>query len=355
MVRHCWAGVVGSVSKSGFSSIHLTDESTVLIKNVLDVKDDNPLPKGSSPQSQFNRSILVLTPQRALKFTATSIERHYVWLSALSFLSHSSMGMDELASIPPIPQSDREPDSPVSAPSVRKNPIRDSIKAARGVPRQYPKTRLPFSNGKVTSPGIPGNDYSPSISGLDPIIDNDDGAEAAAPPTVPMFKHSRKRSNTAPRMGAGAGTGTVRNFSSFGPTTMSQHSGSGPSSTVGSIEAFYPPPTVPAASTHGLNSTRTSFSRCTSEASGPSSLGGASSNNYADSLGTMRMEAFIAPTDGSSSSSRHHSQRGQRHRRKPSLSQWSSTGSGTQDMDFFVGFENTSETSSRPDDPFRGF
>ena len=59
------------------------------------------------------------------------------------------MGMDELASIPPIPQSDREPDSPVSAPSVRKNPIRDSIKAARGVPRQYPKTRLPFSNGKV--------------------------------------------------------------------------------------------------------------------------------------------------------------------------------------------------------------
>jgi hypothetical protein len=32
----------------------------------------------------------VLTPQRALKFTALTIERHYVWLTALSFLSHSS-------------------------------------------------------------------------------------------------------------------------------------------------------------------------------------------------------------------------------------------------------------------------
>lgn len=350
----------------------LTMIHTVTIKNVLDVKDDNPLPKGSSPQSQFNRSILVLTPQRALKFTATSLERHYVWLSALSFLSHSSMGTDELelASIPPIPQGDREPDSPVSAPNVRKNPIRDTFKAARGLPRGYPKSKLPFGNGKTAPPlpEVPVNDYNTSINGLDPIDDNDhdhdhdhhdhDDGAAAAPPTVPMFKHSRKRSNTAPRMGTGmatistgAGTGTVRKFSSFGPTTTttsSQHSGgSGPPSVVGSIDAFYPPPTIP------TNNTRTSFSRRTSEASGPSSLGGTSSSRYADSTGTMRMEAFIAQGDvGSSSSSSR--QQSRRRARKPSGT-GTGTSSGTQDMDFFVGFENNSETSSRLDDPFRGF
>ncbi|KAI4123221.1 MAG: hypothetical protein LQ347_006243, partial [Umbilicaria vellea] len=47
------------------------------IQSVLDVKDDSPLPKNASPQSMFARSILILTPQRALKFTATSHERHY--------------------------------------------------------------------------------------------------------------------------------------------------------------------------------------------------------------------------------------------------------------------------------------
>lgn len=279
------------------------------------------------------------------------------------------MGTDELelASIPPIPQGDREPDSPVSAPNVRKNPIRDSFKAARGLPRGYPKSKLPFGNGKTALPlpEVPVNDYNTSINGLDPIDDNDNDNDddhgdsaAAAPPTVPMFKHSRKRSNTAPRMGTGTatistGTGTVRKFSSFGPTrttTSSQHSGgSGPPSVVGSIDAFYPPPTIP------TNNTRTSFSRRTSEASGPSSLGGTSSNHYADSAGTMRMEAFIAQGDVGSSSSSSRQQSRRRPRKPSGTGTGTSTGTGMQDMDFFVGFENNSETSSRLDDPFRGF
>jgi Meiotic cell cortex C-terminal pleckstrin homology len=53
----------------------------------LDVLDDNPPPKGSGPL--FNRSILILTPERPLKFTALSLERHNIWLAALSFLAHS--------------------------------------------------------------------------------------------------------------------------------------------------------------------------------------------------------------------------------------------------------------------------
>ncbi|KFY08583.1 hypothetical protein V492_06101, partial [Pseudogymnoascus sp. VKM F-4246] len=55
------------------------------IQSVLDVKDDNAAPKGVN--NIFNRSILILTPARALKFTATSRERHYIWLTALSFLA----------------------------------------------------------------------------------------------------------------------------------------------------------------------------------------------------------------------------------------------------------------------------
>lgn len=64
-------------------------QCTVTIQSVLDVKDDNPAPKGMTPV--FNRSILILTPQRALKFTASSSERHYVWLTALSFLSQPKL------------------------------------------------------------------------------------------------------------------------------------------------------------------------------------------------------------------------------------------------------------------------
>jgi hypothetical protein len=33
------------------------------IQSVLDVKDDNPVPKGAGSSTPFNRSILVLTPQ----------------------------------------------------------------------------------------------------------------------------------------------------------------------------------------------------------------------------------------------------------------------------------------------------
>ena len=69
------------------------------IQSVLDVKDDNPSPKGMQPL--FNRSILILTPQRALKFTAVSAERHYIWLTALSFLAHSTQAVPEIVAVPP--------------------------------------------------------------------------------------------------------------------------------------------------------------------------------------------------------------------------------------------------------------
>lgn len=353
---------------------------------MLDVKDDNPLPKGSSPHSQFNRSILVLTPQRALKFTAMSVDRHFVWLTALSFLSHSTLGMDELAIIPPIPQGDRDerPESPASAPSIHKNVIRKP---------KSKQSKLSFGSKKSKASQ---DNVAPSVNELDPIDDlghdhdnnndNDDAGDAAAsPPTVPMFKHhSRKRSNTAPRLGAGSATtgfaatgsgsgsgsgstprpGAVRNFSSFGPSSTASIGGgsSGPPSVVGSIDAFYPPPPIP---TSPVNFSRrpsetsrrpSEVSRSSSRAAGGNTL--TSSYSYTDSVGTARMEAFIAQTGpgaraGSATSSRRPSSslRGGHYRKTSSLSA-AGTAVSAQPEDFIVGLENMSETSS---DPFRNF
>ncbi|RDA91315.1 hypothetical protein CP533_1576 [Ophiocordyceps camponoti-saundersi (nom. inval.)] len=66
---------------SGSALMGKSGRKLVMIQSVLDVKDDNPAPKVMP--SVFNRSILILTPQRALKFTATSADRHYLWLTAL--------------------------------------------------------------------------------------------------------------------------------------------------------------------------------------------------------------------------------------------------------------------------------
>ncbi|CAG7931900.1 unnamed protein product [Penicillium olsonii] len=274
------------------------------IQSVLDVKDDNPLPKGTSPPP-FNRSILVLTPQRALKFTALSIERHYVWLTALSFLSHSAMGLHDLAALPPIPTEEHTQ----SNSTLRRNPIRDSIRVAKGRPRPMPGKRF-ASAGPPSVPELP-------KESLD---------LAADAPHVPRFAHNRKRSNTAPRPALHA----LRSFSSQG-TIPSSHSG-----TV-SPELHFPA----MAPIPGMS--RQSSVRRTSEASGAPSVG----SNMFD-MGTMRMEAFID----------HHAEQmnrprpapRHRHTRKTS-SQWSE-----RRYEFDTPSVVDSEISYRPgSDPFRGF
>ncbi|EAW06289.1 putative nuclear migration protein [Aspergillus clavatus NRRL 1] len=256
----------------------------LIIQSVLDVKDDNPLPKGASVTTAFNRSILILTPQRALKFTATNIERHYVWLTALSFLSHSAMGIHDLAALPPVPQAEFETPPPMA--SLRRNPIRDSIRIAKGRPR-------PNLRGKRSRQPEPVPELPPAAHGLGMADGDADGA--ADPPTVPRFSshshsHSRKRSNTTtttPRLPI------MRSFSSQGamPSIPSLHSmavrGGSPDVYLPSQGGGYGP-------SYGPNSGRSSFSRRTSEASGPSSIG---TGNFFDAIGTVRMEAFIDQTD----------------------------------------------------------
>ncbi|KAL6239196.1 hypothetical protein BDW75DRAFT_153229 [Aspergillus navahoensis] len=253
----------------------------LIIQSVLDVKDDTPLPKGFSGPVQFNRSILILTPQRALKFTATSIERHYVWLTALSFLSHSAIGLQDLASLPPLPQEDYTRPAPTA--TLRRNPIRDSIRIAKGRPRPFPrgKGKRPFYNHPEPVPELP-TDLDGEVRASD---------DAAAPPTVPRFsKHARKRSNTAPRMPIP----TIRSFSS--------------QNTLPSMRSSSDAAAGPLSHSHGLNSVRSSFSHRTSQASSVRPA------NFFDAIGTVRMEAFIDQTE----SNRFRAANSRRHTRKAS-------------------------------------
>ncbi|OBT50941.1 hypothetical protein VE04_09653 [Pseudogymnoascus sp. 24MN13] len=114
------------------------------IQSVLDVKDDNAAPK--SVNNLFNRSILILTPARALKFTATSRERHYIWLTALSFLAHSSQAIPEvMAPHPPPIESGNFDILRQNGARLQKQPIRDSIRVAKG------RTILSTQSGPTTA------------------------------------------------------------------------------------------------------------------------------------------------------------------------------------------------------------
>lgn len=252
-----------------------------MIQSVLDVKDDTPYPKGSAPQPNFNRSILILTPQRALKFTATSKERHYVWLSALSFLSHSALGVYDLESPrPPLPQVEYEPVLPPNSATLRRNPIRDSIRVAKG------KARLNNTGARAyTSPASTVR-HEPF-----PSYVNDDNLDAAEPPHVPRFSsHSRKRSNTGPR----PPTGTFRSIASHTHSAFTSNPSLHTTHTATSTDTHGapPPPSSFFAGMRQASSAQSSIrSPRSSEASAPSATTGG--GNFFDAVGTVRMEAFV--------------------------------------------------------------
>lgn len=159
------------------------------------------MPKGSVIGPHFNRSILILTPQRALKFTATTQERHYIWLTALSFLSHSPISMNDLAPMPPMPPDVRSEHTTSPAASLggslRRRPIRDSIRIAKGS-NQRPNFRSFTTDGIPTTSEHAEYDSRPGTTEqYDPIND------AALPPVVRRY-HNRNRSNTAPKPTASA-------------------------------------------------------------------------------------------------------------------------------------------------------
>jgi hypothetical protein len=233
------------------------------------------------------------------------------------------MGLNDLATLPPVPQ-EKFATPPPTAALGRRNPIRDSIRVAKNKPRPQPSAKRSFTAHPVPVPEYADN----PIDLIDPIMD------AADPPNVPRFSnHSRKRSNTAPR----APPSAFRSFSSHAtlPSTYS-------ATTAASSDLY----TTSSIGAPGFVSGQNSFSRRTSEASGPSSV---VQGNFFDAVGTVRMEAFIDRVD----MPRHRGSYRSRHGvRKRDSSHW---GSGQHDLPDFTRSEDGSEIYYRNDDPFRGF
>jgi hypothetical protein len=278
----------------------------VAIQSVLDVKDDNSPPKGMG--QIFNRSILILTPARALKFTAVSAERHYVWLTALSFLAHSSQAVPEIVQAPlPAPQPQPQPQPAIpnfevprqGGARLRKNGIRDSIRVAKG------KTSTARSGPtSVHSSQHCGTDHSirEVESFYSSRTDPNPIPSAADPPIVPRFSergshghplgHSRKRSNTGSRIPPPL---SFRGFS--GPIGTGGHAPTSSTAgmsvgTNGSSDIYQSQPASSVSAGYNGMSVSGRSSVRTSDAS---NRPGAVVNNFFDAVGTMRMEAFISP------------------------------------------------------------
>jgi hypothetical protein len=225
---------------------------------VLDVRDDTPLPKNHGISEPFNRSILILTPARALKFTAMSKERHYTWLTALSFLAHSPLLAPGIVTMPPAPQEPSNKEAPRSRGSgIKRGGIRDSVRIAKDRARPVRPGQVDTHAGSI--PDLEFEAAFGSSGPIPPIPHLPETQIAAEPPSVPRFAHGRKRSLTGPRMPSSS-------LRSLGYREVS--SPPLPSSSL-------PSPSIDYASTR--NSEASSATRST----------------FLDTVGTIRMEAFI--------------------------------------------------------------
>ncbi|KAF2007705.1 hypothetical protein P154DRAFT_1025 [Amniculicola lignicola CBS 123094] len=287
------------------------------IQSVLDVADNSPVPKGTGAQVLFNRSILILTPARALKFTATSRERHYLWLTALSFLAHSSSPIPDLNSMPPVPLPEEELPHRASHATLRRSHVRDSVRLAKDKAN-------PAAARYNTSRAEPMPDYYSRPQADRPVPD------AASPPIIPRGPyHGRKRSSTGPS--APPPSVPFRSFSHQQVPSMYS---------TGSSDMHMQPPSVPS-SVYNPHSVITSTR--TSEAST------STRQHFFDAMGTVRMEAFIDSTLGEEPTPRFGVVKPRIGRRRGN-SQWSSS---TNDANRAGGLYEDFMPESN--DPFRGF
>lgn len=347
---------------------NVNETKLVTIQSVLDVKDDNPAPKMAGPV--FNRSILILTPQRALKFTATSADRHYLWLTALSFLAHSSQAVPEIIAAPQVqqlkPVQQALPEFEVPRSKARKPGIRDSIRLAKGRTTQSrpgppsvpslpsaPSTRI----GEVASFRMPAS----SGTGVISQHNRDDSRDAAQPPMIPRFNdkvgpvssHGRKRSNTGGHVPPPL---SFRGFS--GPVGSPALTDSTANNSVETASSDMYQSQASSNTTWGVSY---AGSQRTSEAS--SRPGG----NFFDAVGTVRMEAFISPMafaqindnpEDQGDFRRQVRRRSKEIRRRNSRSRhrdsFSRSGRGGYD-DYRSGSRTAGEEEYFRDDPFKGF
>ncbi|CAK7225888.1 hypothetical protein SBRCBS47491_006041 [Sporothrix bragantina] len=353
------------------------------IQSVLDVKDDNPPPKGCT--QLFNRSILILTPQRALKFTATTPERHYLWLTSLSFLAHSQQAIPENITAPPLPPPKTIPEFDFQKTKIRKGGIRDSIRLTKNktammsgtsvtVPPPLPPMSMASSHADSVPPSIPSyrpaESYvsapsvtytsAPSVAATSSTHQRDTSRDTAEPPVIARFHdrgamvHGRKRSNTGGHV----------------PPPLSFRGFSGPA---GSSSSYYHASSNSTAANSDISQSQASSwgvpggfsSQRTSEASSRPS--GAVMNNFFDAIGTVRMEAFISPLalsqfdeypDEQEEMRYRARRRSKEMRRRASRSRhrdsYNSRTTRTTD-DYYAGSRTGGEEDYFRDDPFKGF
>ncbi|KAI9167708.1 Anucleate primary sterigmata protein A [Paramyrothecium foliicola] len=338
------------------------------IQSVLDVKDDNPAPKGAGPV--FNRSILILTPERALKFTATSAERHYIWLTALSFLAHSSQSVPDIMSPqPPVAQL-HVPDFEPQQPKLKRGGIRDSIRLAKNRPTGLAKAGVPsvpsVPSALSSQPGDGASFQIPeTIGNITSSHIRDDSRDAAEPPFIPRFQdranhvmvHGRKRSNTGghvpPPLSFRGFSGPASNASSHHATNSTAGTSVG---TAGSSDIYQSQ--ASSNLTWGMSQ---AGSQRTSEASSRPS-------NFFDAIGTVRMEAFISPLaysqfqecpEEQDEMRQEYRRRSKEIRRRRSRSRHRGSGHATRSNratdDYYGGSRAPAENDFFREDPFKGF
>ncbi|KAJ7599498.1 meiotic cell cortex C-terminal pleckstrin homology-domain-containing protein, partial [Mycena floridula] len=165
------------------------------VEGVRSVLDPNPMPPGL-----YQYSVVVSTPQREMKFTAPTKERHDLWLNALKYLL-SRPNPASPGNIPRVPESplsgtEFEEGSPrryqdantkgYDDTSPQSQRSRRSTKGEHTIPRgQRSRSQLSFrgSVGKRSSPaaeylrwnGVPDSPYSPTRSFMELQSQNGDG------------------------------------------------------------------------------------------------------------------------------------------------------------------------------------
>ncbi|KAF1985731.1 hypothetical protein K402DRAFT_99564 [Aulographum hederae CBS 113979] len=350
----------------------------LVIQSVLDVKDDSPAPKGSGSSPPFGRSILILTPARALKFTANSSERHYLWLTALSFLAQStgSVGAPELTTVPATTASagrSEATDNRKRSSSLRRLPARDLARLAK---ERVPPLPLPLQTSYSAS-----NTQNHSLHDYknDSRIDlHSPLSDAADAPIIPRYaSHGRKRSHTGPRIPPAPASlrsyshnhvpvAPPASYSASGPYSpsvdlfglggagMGSASGSGMSTPVVSPRGWETRDGALGRGSVVGNSSRATSERNSESATSAGAVG-AGNANFFDAMGTVRMEAFVenrrseesgigvAVGGGAGKGV------GRIMGRKRGNSQWSGSGSDPRRSGIVVGDEFD------PLDPFKGF
>lgn len=271
----------------------------LIIQSVLDVKDGN---NGTKGITLFNRSILILTPTRALKFTATTKERHYIWLTALSFLADSQSAPGSI-SLAPVHTTSTQPTRLETSPQMqrRKARIRDSIRVAKSksavTSRSGVASTLAHQASEFASRENLSDDSIAADAPIVPRFSDRSASQFAVTNTVNSFRsHHRKRSNTGPLT---LNKSTYRSFKPSGNGThdISTSLVSPDEKNIYSYRARYPPlePSQPA----WANSLQLAHNQHNEQVFSLSNVDPKTSTSTnrssPDAFGTVRMEAFINP------------------------------------------------------------